>query len=46
MSEILRKISLSRFAQRVLGAHPGLADELAEPAAFTRAEMVNALAGA
>ncbi|HVJ23459.1 MAG TPA: bifunctional glutamine synthetase adenylyltransferase/deadenyltransferase, partial [Burkholderiales bacterium] len=36
---------MSRFAQRVLGAQPGLAAELVEPAAFTRAEMVNALAG-
>ena len=46
MSEILRKISLSRFAQRLLGAQPELEAELVEPAAFTRAEMVNALAGA
>ena len=46
MSPILRKISLSRFAQRLLAAQPELAAELADPAPFTRAEMLNALGGA
>ena len=46
MSETLRKLGLSRFAQRVLAARPALAAELADPAPFTRAEMENALAAA
>ena len=46
MSDPIRKIGLSRFAQRLLGARPELAGELADPAPFTRAEMQNALAGA
>jgi glutamate-ammonia-ligase adenylyltransferase len=43
MSETIRKLGLSRFAQRVLDARPALAAELADPAPFTRAEMQNAL---
>ena len=43
MSEIIRKLGLSRFARRLLAAHPALAAELADPAPFTRAEMMNAL---
>ncbi len=43
MSETIRKLGLSRFAQRVLDARPALAAELADPAPFTRAEMHNAL---
>jgi len=43
MSETIRKLGLSRFAQRVLDARPLLAAELADPAPFTRAEMQNAL---
>ena len=46
MSDPIHKIRLSRFAQRVLDAQPGLAAELAAPAPFTRHEMLNALAGA
>ena len=45
MSEPIREIGLSRWAQRILGAHPALAAELADPAAFTRHEMENALQG-
>ena len=45
MPELIQKIGLSRFAQRVLAAHPELAAELADPAPFTRAEMLNALGG-
>jgi glutamate-ammonia-ligase adenylyltransferase len=44
MSPTLRQLGLSRFAQRLLAARPALADELADPAPFTRAEMENALA--
>jgi [glutamine synthetase] adenylyltransferase / [glutamine synthetase]-adenylyl-L-tyrosine phosphorylase len=36
-------LRLSRWAQRVLSARPELASELADPAPFTRAEMLNAL---
>src|SRR5262245_38552790 len=46
MSEIAGKIGLSRFAQRLLAAHPDLVLELHDPAPFTRAEMLNALVGA
>ena len=46
MSETIRKLGLSRFAQRVLDARPALAAELADPAPFTRAEMHNALGAA
>lgn len=45
MSQTLRKLGLSRFAQRLLEARPALAAELADPAPFTRAEMQNALGG-
>jgi glutamate-ammonia-ligase adenylyltransferase len=45
MSEPIREIGLSRWAQRILGARPQLAVELADPARFTRAEMHNALEG-
>src|SRR5688572_5405375 len=43
MSPTLRQLGLSRFAQRLLAAHPALAAELADPAPFTRAEMSDAL---
>jgi len=46
MSEPIQKIRFSRFAERLLGAHPELAAELADPAPFTRAEMLNAPGGA
>jgi glutamate-ammonia-ligase adenylyltransferase len=46
MSDPIRKIRLSRFAQRLLAAQPGLAAELAAPTPFTRHEMLNALRGA
>ena len=43
MSEIIQKLGLSRFATRLLEAHPVLAAEVEDPAPFTRAEMLNAL---
>jgi [glutamine synthetase] adenylyltransferase / [glutamine synthetase]-adenylyl-L-tyrosine phosphorylase len=43
MSDLIQKIALSRFAQRVLAARPELRPELARPQPFTRAEMLNAL---
>jgi [glutamine synthetase] adenylyltransferase / [glutamine synthetase]-adenylyl-L-tyrosine phosphorylase len=43
MSDLIQKIALSRFAQRVLAARPELGPELAQPQPFTRAEMLNAL---
>jgi len=43
MSEPIRHLELSRWAQRILGARPELAAELADPARFTRDEMHNAL---
>jgi glutamate-ammonia-ligase adenylyltransferase len=43
MSDSIGKTGLSRFAERALAARPGLAAELADPAPFTRAEMMNAL---
>jgi len=43
MLDPIRKIGLSRFAQRLLAARPELAAELAAPAPFTRDEMLNAL---
>jgi [glutamine synthetase] adenylyltransferase / [glutamine synthetase]-adenylyl-L-tyrosine phosphorylase len=46
MSDPIRKLDASRWAQRMLGAHPELAAELADPAPFTRAEMLNALQAA
>ena len=39
------KLALSRFAQRLLDAHPELGAELADPQPFTRTEMLNALEG-
>src|SRR6185503_8384112 len=39
------KLSHSRYAARLLGAHPELAAEIADPAPFTRDEMARALAG-
>ena len=45
MSEIIQKLGLSRFAQRLLAAQPAFGAELQDPARFTRAEMLNALAG-
>ena len=46
MPEPIKEISLSRYAVRILAAHPALAAELADPAPFTRAEMARALEGA
>jgi glutamate-ammonia-ligase adenylyltransferase len=46
MSDPIRKIGVSRFAQRLLAAHPELEREAADPARFSRAEMMNALEGA
>jgi glutamate-ammonia-ligase adenylyltransferase len=43
VSQPVHKLALSRFAQRLLAARPALAAELADPAPFTRAEMLNAL---
>ena len=43
MSEIIQKLGLSRFARRLLEAHPELQSEVEDPAPFTRAEMLNAL---
>src|SRR5918999_87590 len=45
MSELIREVSVSRWAQRILGARPELAAEIADPAPFTRHEMQNALEG-
>jgi glutamate-ammonia-ligase adenylyltransferase len=45
MSEPIREIGVSRWAQRILAARPALAAELADPAPFTRDEMQNALGG-
>src|ERR671925_714886 len=46
MSDLIRKISLSRYARQALAARPELAAELANPAPFTRPEMLNALSAA
>src|SRR5436305_15230816 len=46
MTQLIDLASISRFAARVLAVRPALAQELASPAAFTRAEMLAALAGA
>ncbi len=46
MPEPIQKIALSRYAARVLGAHPELQAELADPAAFSREQMQVALDGA
>ena len=46
MSDPIRKITDSRYAQRVLEARPELAGEIDVPRPFTREEMNAALAGA
>jgi len=46
MSDSIRKLADSRYASRVLEAHPELARELSLPGAFTREEMAAALEGA
>ncbi len=46
MTDPIQKLALSRFAQACLAARPGLAAELADPAPFTREEMVHALSNA
>jgi glutamate-ammonia-ligase adenylyltransferase len=46
MSDLIREVSDSRYAVRLLAARPELASELADPAPFTRAEMAAALEGA
>lgn len=45
MPEPIQKIALSRYAERVLAAHPALEAELADPGPFSRAEMLQALEG-
>jgi [glutamine synthetase] adenylyltransferase / [glutamine synthetase]-adenylyl-L-tyrosine phosphorylase len=45
MPEPIKEIALSRYAARLLGAHPELAAELADPAPFPRADMDAALEG-
>lgn len=45
MSDPIQKIGLSRYARRALAARPELTAELADPAPFTRDEMLNALGG-
>ncbi|HEY7240157.1 MAG TPA: bifunctional [glutamate--ammonia ligase]-adenylyl-L-tyrosine phosphorylase/[glutamate--ammonia-ligase] adenylyltransferase [Burkholderiales bacterium] len=46
MSDSIRRLADSRYASRVLEAHPELARELSLPGAFTREEMLAALEGA
>jgi glutamate-ammonia-ligase adenylyltransferase len=46
MSDPISKLADSRYAARMLAAHPELAAELAAPDPFTREEMAAALAGA
>src|SRR5438876_266628 len=46
MSEPIEEIASSRYAARLLAARPELSAELADPAAFSRDEMAQALAGA
>src|SRR3954465_13832529 len=46
MSDSIRKLADSRYASRVLEAHPELARELSLPAPFTRGEIATALEGA
>src|SRR3990170_6997001 len=43
MPEPIQKIALSRYAERVLAAHPALRAELEAPASFSRTEMAQAL---
>src|SRR5207247_201173 len=46
MSDPISKISDSRFARRLLAAHPEWRSEIEQPQPFTRAEMAAALEGA
>jgi [glutamine synthetase] adenylyltransferase / [glutamine synthetase]-adenylyl-L-tyrosine phosphorylase len=46
MSDPIQKLALSRYAAARLAARPELAGELADPAPFARAEMLEHLAGA
>jgi glutamate-ammonia-ligase adenylyltransferase len=46
MPDPIRKITFSRIAEQWLSAHPALASECAAAAAFSAAEMQDALAGA
>ena len=46
MSDSIRKLADSRYASRLLEAHPELARELTLPGPFTRGEMAAALEGA
>jgi glutamate-ammonia-ligase adenylyltransferase len=46
MPDSTSKLALSRYAERLLAARPELAAEIDSPAAFSRAEMADALAGA
>jgi len=46
MSDSIRKLADSRYASRLLEAHPELARELSLPGPFTRGEMAAALEGA
>jgi glutamate-ammonia-ligase adenylyltransferase len=46
MSDSIRKLADSRYASRLLEAHPELARELSLPGPFTREEMAAALDGA
>ncbi|MGQ0653322.1 MAG: bifunctional [glutamate--ammonia ligase]-adenylyl-L-tyrosine phosphorylase/[glutamate--ammonia-ligase] adenylyltransferase [Betaproteobacteria bacterium] len=46
MPEPIHEITLSRYAQQALSAHPELSAELAAPQPFARAELTAALAGA
>ena len=45
MSDLIREVSDSRYAVRLLAARPELAAEIGDPAPFTRAEMLAALQG-
>ena len=45
MPDSTRKIELSRYASKLLGAHPELGAELAAGQAFSRAEIDAALQG-
>jgi hypothetical protein len=46
MTDPIRNLAHSRFAQARLAARPGLARELEDPQPFARAEMVHALSNA
>src|SRR6185436_12209264 len=43
MPDLIRKIALSRYASRLLGAHPELAAEVAATQSFSRDEIERAL---